>query len=169
MTNPKPTISAKLALALVCLLVLLGLTLAPATAGAQADDPAPVADVEPEPVAPLPLVSVPLRGDVFANGHAIGPIDFAVIWNEDDPSKVQLWAVLDETPTPVCIGDVFESPHGEPVFLGETSLMDPAGTCTMSQLPDRSGITLFAASNDGQWASSIMSYPGGVEPVPIFG
>ncbi len=140
------------------LTALFGLTLNPAIAVAQE-----------EPPAPLPLTSVPLSGDVYANGVSIGTFDFALVWSEDDPSQVQLWAVVADAPSLVCWGDVFDTPTGEPIFFGETSLMEPAGTCTMSQLPDRSAITMFAASNDGQWATATMRYTGSVDPVPIFG
>ena len=146
------------------LVALLGLTLNPITASAQtATDEAEQVDV-----APLPLTSVPLVGDVFANGVALGEFDFALVWSEEDPSKVQLWTVLNGVPGLVCAGDVFETPSGEPIFFGETSLMDPAGTCTMSQLPDKSAITMYAASTDGQWVAATMRYEGGINPVPIF-
>lgn len=160
----KPVVPNRTVIAvLIALAALLGLALTPTLADAQL-----VTDEEPVAVAPLPLTSVPMTGEVWANGTAIGTFDFALIWSEDDPSKVQLWTVLGDVPSLVCSGDVFDSPGGDPIFFGETSLLDPAGTCTMSQLPDRSAITMFAASDDGQWAVVTMRYAGSVEPAPIF-
>lgn len=133
-------------------------------------DPEPIEPepVEPEPIVPLPYGAVHLVGEVWANGVSIGEIDFAIVWNEDDPSHAQLWALLNDVPTQVCAGRIFETPQGEPIFFGSTSLMDPAGTCYMSRVPNHSAISLHAASNDGQWAVATLTNPNSVEPVPIF-
>lgn len=131
-------------------------------------DPVDPQPIEPEPIAPLPYGSVHLKGEVWANGTSIGQIDFGLIWNEDDPSHAQLWALLGDVPTQVCVGRIFDTPQGEPIFFGSTSLMDPEGTCYMSRVPDHSAISLHAASNDGQWATATLKNPNSVDPVPIF-
>ena len=125
-----------------------------------------------EPVEPVPLPglgAVTLQGDVSINGNVTLPdILFGVIWEEDDPAHVQLWALVNDLPVQVCDGRVIE-PLGEPIFEGESRLLGPNGDCHMRELPNGSDIALFIVTEDGQWATSIMRAPDGVYPAPIFG
>lgn len=161
--------------ALVAALSLL-IVAAPATPNAGANDPADVtaqidqarAEIERQQILPPNWVAIPMWGNVWANGHDIGMVDFALFYDANEPTKAQLWALWREAPTHVCSGDIFKTPQGEPIFFGETSLMAPAGTCHMARLPNHTGISLYAASNDGQWATSILTSPDWHEPAAVF-
>lgn len=170
----KLTVLGKLAACAALTVALFGSATLPGSAQAIEVEAQPVevqpidTVAEPTPVAPLPWGSIHLVGEMWANGQPIGSIDFALLWNEDDPGEAQLWALLGDVPQQVCVGRIFDTPGGEPIFFGSTSLMSPAGTCYMSRLPDHSGVSLFAASNDGQWAAGILKWAGSVDPAPIF-
>lgn len=166
--------SSRLRLGLAALIAVLSLTLIATPVGANdetdiaTDLDAARAEIERHDILPPNWVAIPLWGNVWANGHDIGMVDFALFYDANDPTKAQLWALWHDTPTHVCTGDIFETPKGEPIFFGETSLMAPAGTCHMARLPNHTGISLYAASNDGQWATSILTNPDWRLPAAVF-
>lgn len=116
--------------------------------------------VRPIPTFPDDWVVLPMWGDVWANGRHIGPVDFVAFWerNAEQP-HAELWAIWRGRPMQVCVGVIFETPQGEPIFFGTTTVDEPRATCHMARTPDFDEISLFIATEDGQWATSIMSDP----------
>lgn len=166
----------RLVLAALVAVLSLGLLAAPANPIADANDEAAIdatndqarAEIERHQILPPNWVAIPMWGNVWANGHDIGMVDFALFYDGDDPSKAQLWALWRDTPTHVCSGDIFTTPQGEPILFGETTLMAPEGTCHMARLPNRAGISLYAASDDHQWATAILTNPDWHLPAAVF-
>ena len=114
----------------------------------------------PVPIFPDHWAVLPMWGDVWANGHFVGAVDFVLFWDRDmKQPHAELWALWRGQPTQVCVGLIFETPGGEPIFFGATTLEKPRATCHMARTPDFDEISLFIATEDGQWATSIMSDP----------
>ncbi|MCP5025716.1 MAG: hypothetical protein GY929_05455 [Actinomycetia bacterium] len=141
-----------------------------------APEPVPVKPVDPEPTpttvttAPLPgLGAVTLQGDVSLNGTVTLPdVLFGVVWDVEDPSHAQLWALIDDQPTLVCDGIIHEL-EGEPVYHAQSQLLEPSGRCHGQRVPDGGdGVAIFMTFSDGQWAAATLTSPDGVPVADLF-
>lgn len=116
-------------------------------------------DAKPAPVIPVDWVAVAMWGDVWANGIAVGPVDFVLFWQGDYEADAQLWAIWRGEPVQLCVGKIFDTPDGEPIFFGEARTPEAKATCHMARTPDLDEISLFIADENGQWANAIMTSP----------
>ncbi|MEM7092120.1 MAG: hypothetical protein AAF567_03890 [Actinomycetota bacterium] len=167
----------KLAFAAVAVMMLFGITTISADAQPRFQPPTPVASddafvfVGPDTAEPAPQIPhdwhvVPMWGDVWANGRAFGTVDFFLFWEAGSKSpRAQLWALWRGQPLQVCVGDIFETPQGEPIFFGKaTGGGELAATCHMARTPDFDEISMLIAAEDGQWATAIMTNPNWQRP-----
>ena len=132
----------------------------------------PTATVEPTPiptVEPPGYGAVTLQGDVSINGYSfLYDQLIGVVWDVEDPSKVQLWTVWNDEPVLVCDGVVYEL-AGEPVYHADSQLLGPTGRCHGQRVPDGGdGVVLFIAFSDGQWVAATLTNPDGVPTADIF-
>ena len=131
-------------------------------------DPAP----EPIPVPPAPIIpfagAVIFLGDVWINGTVFQTgIIFAFTWQEDLTSS-RLWALWNGEIIEVCNGHVVEAPRSRPVFIGESSLLGPTGSCYIQEIPGPDpGFVFLIMLEDGQWALGVLRDL--IDPVPVVG
>lgn len=149
-------------------------TVHPPTTQAPALHPEPGQPPEPEPTlvttVPLPgLAAVTLQGDVSLNGTTTLPdVLFGVVWDVDNPSHAQLWAVLEDQPVLVCDGTIHELDN-EPVYHAQSQLLGNSGRCHGQRVPDGGdGVAVFLTFSDGQWAAATLTSPDGVPTVALF-
>lgn len=114
---------------------------------------------EEAPRLPTDWISIAMWGEVWANGRHFGNVDFVLFVEADNSPRAQLWAWWKGQPIQVCVGEIFETPQGEPIFFGEATGGEVEATCHMARTPDLAAISLFIANANGQWATSIMSNP----------
>lgn len=151
----------------------------PVTPVTPGPDPVPVPTVppttlpEPIPVPPVdpfwPAGSVGFTGDLWVNAIPLTGVPFAFVWDEDLTTS-GLWAVYDDEIIEVCGGELVQVAGPRTVFIGESRLLGPWGTCYIQQLPnDPSQLFFTVILEDAQWAIGLLRPSEQLPPVPVDG